>query len=235
METAVNTPAPINGVTYKNTGSGSDLTGGQSLNDTFDMFLKLLTTQLKYQDPLDPTDNNEFVNQLTQFSQTEAALDTNTKLDNLISLQNNSQLSSALDYVGKEVRADSIVLNLDDDGSDIIYALSGNSTKTEIKIIDSTGETVRILEGSKTAGQHEIHWDGKDANGNQLENGLYGFSVVATDAEDKVVQTAQGIQGSVTGIQLNSGVVVLNMGEVEIPLSSVQAVIEKPTTSTGST
>ncbi|OUS18837.1 hypothetical protein A9Q97_00255, partial [Rhodospirillales bacterium 47_12_T64] len=79
------------------------------------------------------------------------------------------------------------------------------------------------------------HWDGKDANGNQLENGLYGFSVVATDAEDKVVQTAQGIQGSVTGIQLNSGVVVLNMGEVEIPLSSVQAVIEKPTTSTGST
>ncbi|MFD2207968.1 flagellar hook assembly protein FlgD [Kiloniella antarctica] len=235
METAVNTPAPVNGVTYKSTGGDSDLTGGNSLNDTFDMFLKLLTTQLKYQDPLDPTDNNEFVNQLTQFSQTEAAIGTNTKLDSLIALQNNSQLSSALDYVGKEVRADSIVLNLEDDGSDIIYALSGNSDKTEIKIIDSTGETVRTLQGSKTSGQHEIHWDGKDADGNTLENGLYGFAVVATDKDGQTIQTAQGIQGTVTGIQLNSGQVVLNMGEVEIPITSVQAIIQKPTTTTGST
>ncbi|MCZ4280520.1 flagellar hook assembly protein FlgD [Kiloniella laminariae] len=228
MDTAVQGPAPVNGVTYKNTSDSGSLTGGTSLNSTFDMFLKLLTTQLKNQDPLNPTDNNEFVNQLTQFSQTEAALNTNTKLDSLIALQGNSQLSSALGYVGNVIKADSIVLNLDDSGADIAYALTGNSAKTEIKIIDATGKTVRVLNGSLTAGQHEIHWDGNDESGNPLEKGLYGFAVVATDSDDKVIQTAQGIKGTVTGVQMSNGTVVLNLGEVEIPLENVQAVLQKP-------
>ncbi|KKJ76365.1 hypothetical protein WH95_12800 [Kiloniella litopenaei] len=224
---AAQTPAPVNGVTYKDTSGSGSLTGGQSLNDTFDMFLKLLTTQLKNQDPLEPTDNTEFVNQLTQFTQTEAGLNTNKKLDSLIALQSNTQLTSALDYVGKEVKADSIILSLGDSGADAIYGLTANSATTEIKILDSTGKTVRTLQGQTSAGQHEIHWDGKDDNGNQMANGIYAFSVVAKDSDEKIIQTAQGIQGTVTGVQMSNGSVILNIGEIEAPLDSVQAVVQK--------
>ncbi|MEH6630593.1 MAG: flagellar hook capping FlgD N-terminal domain-containing protein [Halopseudomonas aestusnigri] len=234
MDVATQTHAPVNGVTYKEGSATGSLTGGQTLNDTFDMFLKLLTTQLKNQDPLDPTDNNEFVNQLTQFTQTESALNTNTKLDSLIALQSNNQLSSALDYVGKDVRADSIILNLDENGSDVIYALTANASATEIKILDPNGKTVRTLQGSTSAGQHEIHWDGKDDNGNVLDNGLYAFSVVAKDKDEKIIQTAQGITGTVSGVQISNGSVILTMGELEIPLDSVQAVTQKTTPTTGS-
>jgi flagellar basal-body rod modification protein FlgD len=231
---AAQAPAPVNGVTYKDSSGSGSLTGGQSINDTFDMFLKLLTTQLKNQDPLEPTDNTEFVNQLTQFTQTEAGLNTNKKLDSLIALQSNTQLTSALDYVGKEVKADSIVLSLGDSGADAIYGLTANAAKTEIKILNSEGKTVRTLQGQTSAGQHEIHWDGKDDNGNQMENGIYAFSVVAKDSDEKVIQTAQGIQGTVTGVQMSNGNVILNIGEIEAPLNSVQAVVQKQSTTGGS-
>ncbi|WP_085900811.1 flagellar hook assembly protein FlgD [Kiloniella majae] len=231
---AAQTPAAVNGVQYQDSSGSGSLTGGQSINDTFDMFLKLLTTQLKNQDPLEPTDNTEFVNQLTQFTQTEAGLNTNKKLDSLIALQSNTQLTSALDYVGKEVKADSIVLSLGDSGADAIYGLTANAATTEIKILNSEGKTVRTLQGQTSAGQHEIHWDGKDDNGNDMEKGIYAFSVVAKDSQEKVIQTAQGIQGTVTGVQMSNGSVILNIGEIEAPLNSVQAVIQKQSTTGGS-
>ena len=46
-------------------------TSADKLSKDFDMFLTLLTTQLKNQDPLDPMDNSEMVNQLVQFSNVE--------------------------------------------------------------------------------------------------------------------------------------------------------------------
>ena len=36
-----------------------------------DAFLQLLVTQMKYQDPLDPQDNSEYLSQLAQFSALE--------------------------------------------------------------------------------------------------------------------------------------------------------------------
>ena len=46
-------------------------------------FLRLLTTQLANQDPLEPTDNAEMLAQLAQFSQLEAANDSSAALDEI--------------------------------------------------------------------------------------------------------------------------------------------------------
>ena len=56
-------------------------------------FLQLLVTQMKYQDPLEPTDNTEYVSQLAQFSELE-------QMQNLNSTTSNT---SAFTLVGKEV------------------------------------------------------------------------------------------------------------------------------------
>ncbi len=49
--------------------SGSSTQQGMSgLTTSSDMFLKLLTTQLKAQDPMSPMNPNEFVGQLVQFN-----------------------------------------------------------------------------------------------------------------------------------------------------------------------
>ena len=69
----------------------------------FSQFLSLLTTQLQHQDPLSPMDTTEFTNQLVAFTGVEQQINTNQKLDSLVSLQLGNAMGSALGYVGLDV------------------------------------------------------------------------------------------------------------------------------------
>ncbi|MGD1880333.1 MAG: flagellar hook assembly protein FlgD [Kiloniellaceae bacterium] len=211
---------PVNGVPFKSSDNGS-ITDSASLAETFDTFLTLLTTQLQYQDPLDPMDTNEFTSQLVEFTSVEQAMATNKKLDSLIALQNSMQINDAVGYIGKTVGADGIILMLQDGESTITYDLGANADKATILIIDEQGDTVRTLEADTEVGHHEVVWDGLDDDGEPVEDGLYGFLVTAIDADKKPVPLIQGTQGKVTGVKLIDDQVVLEVGELEIPMNYV--------------
>lgn len=68
-------------------------------NNTIDQdgFLQLLMTQLKYQDPLKPMDNAEFVSQQAQFTQISELQKLNK------TMMSNNQLMQASTLIGKEV------------------------------------------------------------------------------------------------------------------------------------
>ena len=192
--------------------------------ETFDTFLTLLTTQLQYQDPLDPMDTNEFTSQLVEFTGVEQAISTNKKLEQLISLQTDLQLNNAVGYIGKTVSADSIIAMLQNGESTITYDLGANAAQTNILIIDELGNTVRTLPGETTFGHHELVWDGLDDDGDPLPDGLYGFLVTSIDGEGNPVPLVQGTAGQVTGAKLVDGEVVLEIGELEIALTEVLAI-----------
>lgn len=63
-----------------------------------DAFLKLLITQLQYQDPLEPMDNTEFVSQMAQF----------TSLEQMQNLNTTMTASQAFGLIGKGVYATSL-------------------------------------------------------------------------------------------------------------------------------
>jgi flagellar basal-body rod modification protein FlgD len=63
---------------------------------SFESLLKIILTQLTYQDPLKPMDNFEFVSQLAQFSQIQLGQTTNDRLGQLVSAQGNLQAASLL-------------------------------------------------------------------------------------------------------------------------------------------
>lgn len=52
-----------------------------------DDFLKILLTQLTYQDPLKPMDNQQFIAQMAQFSALEQSRQLNEKIDSLLTAQ----------------------------------------------------------------------------------------------------------------------------------------------------
>lgn len=69
-----------------------------------DEFLRLMTTQLSFQDPLEPMDNQELLSQLAQFTSLEISRQTNEKIDSLLTLESTNQ---ALQLLGKTVQTDS--------------------------------------------------------------------------------------------------------------------------------
>ncbi|MBB5020301.1 flagellar basal-body rod modification protein FlgD [Chitinivorax tropicus] len=64
--------------------------------------LKILLTQLTYQDPLKPMDNQEFVAQIAQFSALESGRQVNERVDQLLSIQSTSQ---TIGLLGKTIEA----------------------------------------------------------------------------------------------------------------------------------
>lgn len=62
----------------------------------FDALLKIILTQLSYQDPLKPMDNFEFVSQLAQFSQIQQGQTSNDRLEALVAAQATGQATSLL-------------------------------------------------------------------------------------------------------------------------------------------
>ena len=63
-------------------------------------FLKILLTQLNYQDPLKPLDNQEFLAQMAQFSSLEQTRQLNERIDTLLTIQSSNQ---SIGLLGKTV------------------------------------------------------------------------------------------------------------------------------------
>lgn len=102
----------------------------------FESLLKIILTQLTYQDPLKPVDNFQFVSQLAQFSQLQQAQALNDQITNLLSSQAAGQATSLL---GRRV-------DLQADGtttiSGVVEAVSFTSGQPMLTIRTDGDETI---------------------------------------------------------------------------------------------
>lgn len=78
----------------------TDSTKTSGTNLGYDDFLKLLSAEMQYQDPLEPTSNTDYVAQMATFSQLEASL---SMKDSLSASSEQTQKNAAMSLVGKEV------------------------------------------------------------------------------------------------------------------------------------
>jgi len=80
--------------------------------------------------------------------------------------------------------------------SDIVYNLASSASVVTIEISDADGNLVRTLtESSQSSGTNTVGWDGKDDNGNTLEDGRYTFSITAADANGAAVASYASYRG----------------------------------------
>ena len=204
------------------------------LADDFSQFLNLLTTQLQNQDPLSPMDTSEFTNQLVLFSGVEQQINSNQKLDSLVSLGLANSFTSSLSYVGMEVSYLSSDLHFD--GSrpvNINYALDGTAVESKISILNADGEEV-FSDNAALSGTDSFTWDGTLDAGGKAEPGTYQVRINALDIDNKPVKATTVVDGRVEGIETQNGTIFLLIGERAVSVSNVlNANVPKETTQEG--
>lgn len=195
-------------------------------------FLKLLTTQLKNQDPTQPLDPNEFTAQLVQFSSVEQQIGMNSKLSDLIALQKSNETLAAANYLGTTIEAKGNSMPLASGKGEFTYTLDKPSEVTTLSIRDSAGKLVYSGPGDTSSGKHSFTWDGKATGGAQLPDGIYSISVNAVANEAQVPATV-GIVGQVTGIGRSNDKMSLSLSGIPVSLDQLIEVRKTPAPTTG--
>lgn len=102
----------------------------------FQSLLRIILTQLTYQDPLKPMDNFQFVSQLAQFSQLQQSQSLNDQIGNLLAAQAAMQGTSLLGRTVDFTNTGGVVT------SGLVKAVSFASGRPEITVQTATGETI---------------------------------------------------------------------------------------------
>ena len=206
--------------------SGKDSASSKTkLFDDMEAFLYLLTQQLKYQDPLDPMDTSEYTNQLVQYAQVEQSIQSNKYLETIVAQNVNSMATQAISYMDQTVQALSDNLPLQDGSAKFSYILDADASSCVVAVKDASGNYVKTFTGvERSAGRHEITWDGKDNNGNQLEDGAYVLVVTAIDSAGSTIKVQKTVFGKVTGVAYDGSTVAIGMGDVAVNMNSILAI-----------
>jgi len=195
-------------------------------NQTIDQsgFLKLLTTQLKTQDPTEPTDTNAMTQQMATFSQVAGIAEMNQSLKSMLANVTASRFGDASGWIG---RAALISGNVATQASNGAYAgqitLPDDAKDVTLSLVNSAGQTVYTKDlGAKDAGDVSWSWDGKDANGNATTDGALQVIVTGSTTAGKSLSATnatwneiQSVKSPATGTtQLITGLGSVNPADI---------------------
>jgi flagellar basal-body rod modification protein FlgD len=145
---------------------------GTLINSDFNTFLKMLTTQARNQDPLNPTDSSDYAQQLATFSGVEQQVRTNTLLESLASQFGTNGLAQFASWVGMEAKVTAAVPF---DGAPLVLypTPAAGADQTVLVTLDAAGH--EVVRNPAPVGTDPVVWAGSDAAGQPLGSGLYSF------------------------------------------------------------
>lgn len=146
-----------------------------------DAFLKLFTTQLTNQNPLEPMDNEAFVAQLAQFSSLESMKAMQASIENMSSLLQAEKFVSGSNLLGRAVgNPQGLVLAGTGEPARASVQLDNGAEEVLVRVFDGDGAQVYLRTfGPQSPGDMKLSWSGQDEDGNQLPPGIYQFVVAA--------------------------------------------------------
>lgn len=222
--TSTSSSLDLNALGIKSYDSGKTVTQKSQLDQSD--FLKLLTTQLKNQDPLNPLDNAQMTSQLAQINTISGIEKMNTTLGKMLDVYNAGQGMQAAGLIGKYVLVAGSNIALANGQSAGGVQLKEAADQVTVNVLDGAGNVVQSQQlGAHDAGNIAFSWDGKKSDGTQMPNGNYRFSVSAVRGGNKVEATALQV-GMVNAVTRNNGSFLLDLGSAgQFSFADVQQII----------
>lgn len=171
----------------------------------YESFLKLLTAQLRNQDPLAPMDASQFMTQLAQLSTVEQGVRTNDTLAQVLDTLKNSGMRMDMAYLGRNVEVSTDQLGLSDGKAQMAYAVEGAAASVKIEVLNDAGQVIHSAAGSPQAGRQTFVWDGKRADGSTAPDGVYRVRVTAKDKTGAALQAATVMTDTVKEVRTADG------------------------------
>ena len=220
MVTSTTNPAAVGSIANSINASRDRLVNAQ------ETFMKLLTTQLRNQDPLSPLDSTQFTQQLTQMTGVEQQIYGNQLLENLVS-QNGGSLTSAVGLIGRSVTAQGSVTSLSNGAANWAYNLPANAGDLNLEVLDSSGRSVWSGPAADRAvGSHTFNWNGRTSAGAAAPDGEYRLLVTGHNAAGEPITPTTFVSGIVSAVQTVNGATQLTVGRSLLALSSVVGVAQ---------
>lgn len=183
-----------------------------------DDFMRLLIAQLEHQDPLEPTDNGEFIAQMAQFSSLEGISNLNSTVEQFGTNLQSTQALQASTLVGRSVQVLSDWSELQE-GKPITGTIDLNNSSSDVYVAVYSGEGEYLGDislGQREAGEASFEWNGLDTDGEPFPPGSYQFRAFSSqNGQHEGVEIY--LSQNVTSVSLNSGA----RGEIMLNLSGL--------------
>lgn len=191
-----------------------------------DAFLRLLVTQIRNQDPMQPMDTEGMMQQLAQLTSVERLVAIDDRLATLSLATAGMANSQAADLVGRTVEADTshVVLG---EGESVTGAfhLDAPAATTEIAIYDGAGRLVRTIDaGAQAAGNRTFTWDGRMDDGSSAPSGRYRVAITARNADGAAVNAEMTVQGIVDAVRYDGGYPLLDVDGASVMMGDVRSI-----------
>ena len=209
-------------VTSATTTPATTTTSKAAIDSDFDTFLKMMTVQMKNQDPLNPVDSADYAMQLATFSGVEQQIKTNTLLEGLNSQFSVLGMAQLAAWVGQEARSSAPVAY---SGAPVTisYSAAATADRAVLVVKDNDGAVVAREDVPVATGAYQ--WLGGDAAGNALPSGFYSLSLENYKG-DQQLGNASPVESYARIVEARSGAngaTLVLAGGIEMPATEITA------------
>jgi len=200
-------------------------TSARAISSDFETFLRMLTTQIRNQDPLNPVAASDYAVQLATFSSVEQQVLTNDLLRSLSQQLDAGSLAQAGAWIGQEVR---VAAPVRFDGAPVEISLPApvpGLPARALVVRDPAGTEVQRL--ALPPGSDTAEWAGTTADGRPLPAGIYHLAIESTpDGSDGGVAMSEPAQVYARVVELRmdgNGLRLVLPGGIEVEAGAVTA------------